>query len=141
MSFKIVPFENKHREAVLNLLSGVFQHKYTDDYLNTGISRKFVLLEDNRVIGFLEYEVLFDDAEIFMIAVHPDFQGKGLGRMLMDFCVKDLQREGVRSVYLDVAVNNTRALEFYRKYGFEVVYTRKEYYKDGTDAYLMKKEI
>lgn len=141
MSFKIVPFEDKHRKAVLNLLSDVFQYKYTEEYLNTGISKKFVLLTDDKVVGFLEYEVLFDDAEIFMIAIHPDFQGKGLGKTLMDFCLKNLQKEGVKSVYLDVAVNNIRALNFYKKYGFDTLYTRKEYYRDGTDAYLMKKEI
>lgn len=141
MSFRIVPFEEKHKKAVLNLLSDTFQHRYTDEYLNTGMSRKFSLVVDDKVVGFIEYEVLFDDAEIFMIAVHPDFQGKGLGKMLMDFCLKNLKEEDVKCVYLDVAVNNTKAIEFYRRYGFDIIYTRKEYYRDGTDAYLMKKEI
>lgn len=141
MSFKIIPFEDKHKEVVLNLLSEIFQYRYTDEYLSTGISRKFVLTADNKVVGFLEYEVLFDDAEIFMIAVHPDFQKKGLGKMLMEFCLKNLQKEGVKSVYLDVAANNTKAIDFYRKFGFYTVYIRKEYYRDGTDAYLMKKDI
>lgn len=141
MSFRIVDFEDRHTEDVLKLLSDTFGYDYSRDYLNIGTSRKFVLLAEDKVVGFLEYEVLFDTAEIFMIAVHKEFQGRKLGKMLMEFCVENLKTEGVKYVYLDVATNNTKAIEFYKKHGFEVVYIRKNYYRNGTDAYVMKKDI
>lgn len=141
LNFEIAQYKSIYQQDVLELLSDVFGYPYNSEYLNTGFSEKYVALSERKIIGFLEFAVLFQTAEIFMIAVHRDFQGMGVGKKLMEFCLSKLKEKDIKEVYLDVSVKNSRAINFYRSYGFYVVYTRKEYYKNGDDAYLMKKDI
>lgn len=141
LNFEIAQYKSIYQQDVLELLSDVFGYPYNSEYLNTGFSEKYVALFERKIIGFLEFAVLFQTAEIFMIAVHRDFQGIGVGKKLMEFCLSKLKEKDIKEVYLDVSVKNSRAINFYRSYGFYVVYTRKGYYKNGDDAYLMKKDI
>lgn len=141
LNFEIAQYKSIYQQDVLELLSDVFGYPYSLEYLNTGFSEKFIAINKGRIIGFLEFAVLFQTAEIFMIAVHRDFQGMGVGKKLMEFCLSKLKEQDVKEVYLDVSVKNSRAINFYKSYGFYVLYTRKAYYKNGDDAYLMKKDI
>uniref|UniRef100_A0A1A9X4Z7 N-terminal methionine N(alpha)-acetyltransferase NatE n=1 Tax=Glossina brevipalpis TaxID=37001 RepID=A0A1A9X4Z7_9MUSC len=47
------------------------------------------------------------------------------------------------SIFLHVQVNNDGALKFYKKFGFEIVGTQKDYYKDieSTDAFILEKTV
>jgi ribosomal-protein-alanine N-acetyltransferase len=50
----------------------------------------------------------------------------------------DALKRGARQAMLEVRAGNSGAQEFYRKFGFEVVYRRPRYYKDNhEDALLM----
>jgi ribosomal-protein-alanine N-acetyltransferase len=48
---------------------------------------------------------------------------------------------GCSFAYLEVRTNNTAAISMYEKYGYDILYTRKKYYIDGDDAYVMHKEL
>lgn len=54
--------------------------------------------------------------KVEMLFLHPSAQGKGLGKRLMDFAIRDRQARRV-----DVNEQNTRAVGFYYKQGFELV--------------------
>lgn len=47
------------------------------------------------------------------------------------------------SVYLHVQISNESALSFYKKHGFTIVSTAKNYYEQiqPRDAYVLKKDI
>ncbi|WP_439556885.1 GNAT family N-acetyltransferase [Dyadobacter sp.] len=53
--------------------------------------------------------------EIGMLFIHPDDFGKGLGKSLCHFAIREL---GISRV--DVNEDNPGALEFYKKMGFEI---------------------
>lgn len=141
MSFEILNYQDRYEEEVLNLLFSAFNRRYPADYLKSNISEKYILLFKERVVGFLEFEIALDVGEIFMIVVDSQLQGRGLGRLLMDFALGVMKERKVKEVYLDVSVKNQRAIDFYSRYGFETVSIRKEYYHSGDDAFLMKKDI
>lgn len=67
---------------------------------------------------------------------------KNIGSKLVEHILEQakLDKE-VTKVYLHVQTVNTAALEFYKKNGFEVVSTEKDYYKniEPKDAYLLEK--
>ena len=63
------------------------------------------------------------DELIEMLFVHPDEQGKGYGKTLLEFAVNE---RGFRKV--DVNEQNKQAFRFYRNRGFEVIS------RDETDA-------
>lgn len=50
--------------------------------------------------------------------IHPDFQGQGLSKPLMDASMKFVRKLG-QQVKLEVQINNTRAINLYKKYGFK----------------------
>jgi mycothiol synthase len=62
--------------------------------------------------------VVGPDAEIWTIGVHPDQQGRGLGRQLLRWGVRRLREVGARHVSLSVNGRNEGALGLYLSEGF-----------------------
>ena len=53
------------------------------------------------------------------IAVVPSARGKGIGSALLEALLERARAEGYRSISLSVDRNNARAIELYRRHGFE----------------------
>lgn len=69
-------------------------------------------------------ESSYDDIYvIYTLAVHPDFTGLGIGKMLLDQAEKLAGKEGCRSLRLDVVKGNIPAESLYKKCGYECVGT------------------
>jgi [ribosomal protein S18]-alanine N-acetyltransferase len=54
------------------------------------------------------------------IAIHPDAQDQGLGRLLMDFLRSAAKRRGANKIRLRVSPENRRAVSLYRSLGYEM---------------------
>jgi mycothiol synthase len=97
----------------------------------------FLLHErDGRLAGFCWTKIHEDPAgsdgylgEIYVIAVHPDFHGHGLGRAM---CVAGLSHlaERVDTGMLYVDADNTSAVGLYRNLGFQVHHTDRAFVGD-----------
>lgn len=68
--------------------------------------------EDNSIKGFAGV----DGNKIEMLFIHPASRGKGIGRMLTEFCIRELKTDKV-----DVNEQNETAKEFYEIIGFKIV--------------------
>jgi [ribosomal protein S18]-alanine N-acetyltransferase len=76
--------------------------------------------------------------EVHTIGVDPCYQGRGIGRLLLDELLR-FADGGV--VYLEVRTDNEPAIALYRSVGFEQIGVRKRYYRiSGADAYTMRRE-
>ena len=74
--------------------------------------------------------------EIHTIGVDPAFQGRGIGRLLLDA----LLHYADGAVYLEVRTDNAPAIALYRSAGFVEIGLRKRYYRvSGADAYTMRR--
>lgn len=56
---------------------------------------------------------------VHRLAVHPDYQGRGIARKLMDFSEDLAQRSGYKSIRLDTYSQNARNLKFYANRGYD----------------------
>jgi mycothiol synthase len=65
--------------------------------------------------------------EIYVIAVHPDFHGLGLGRALTVAGLTALHASGATEGMLYVDASNTSAVRLYDHLGFEVAHTDQAY--------------
>ena len=65
--------------------------------------------------------------EIYVIAVHPDFHGLGLGRALTVAGLADLHRAGATHAMLYVDGANSAAIGLYRDLGFEVSHSHQAF--------------
>ncbi len=58
---------------------------------------------------------------IYHLAVDPAYQGRGLGKRLLDECLAGLHRAGVQRVIILVADDNQRGAEFWKHHGWEEI--------------------
>jgi ribosomal-protein-alanine N-acetyltransferase len=106
-----------------------------------------VAVESKQAIGFVIADCLHSHrwsqamGRIITIDVHPSAQGSGVGDTLLTAAEEQLQRAGCKYVSLEVAVNNSRALRFYKKHGYSVLKTLPRYYLDSLDGLLMGKRL
>ena len=65
--------------------------------------------------------------EIYVIAVHPDFHGLGLGRLLTVAGMHHMETAGAASAMLYVDAANTAAVALYRSLGFATAHEEQSY--------------
>ena len=58
---------------------------------------------------------------IYHLAVDPAYQGRGVGKRLVDECVEGLRQAGVKRVIVMVAGDNPRGREFWKRAGWEEI--------------------
>ncbi len=81
------------------------------------------------------------EGRILLFAVEKEFRNNGIGLKLLDGITKVMFNAGLSTVRLEVRTDNENAIKFYRKNGFSIISTLKNYYSDLSDAYLMWKII
>ena len=90
------------------------------------------------IVGFAGMWIMFDEAHVTTIGVHPDERGNGFGELLLVQLFVEAASRGAEMLTLEVRVSNDSAQALYRKYGFERQGIRRRYYSDnGEDAYIM----
>jgi len=67
--------------------------------------------------------------EIYVIAVHPDFHGHGLGRALTVAGLQHLQSVGATAAMLYVDAANEAAVGLYRSLGFQIEHVDQSYHR------------
>ncbi len=82
-----------------------------------------------------------ESAELYNISVDPAYQGRGIGRMLLNHMLIRSRTMPVDRVFLEVRVSNQRAINLYQSVGFKQVGVRKDYYQHEKwgreDAYVL----
>jgi ribosomal-protein-alanine N-acetyltransferase len=95
--------------------------------------------------GFVLIRAAGDEAEILTLAVTPPARGQGIGRTLLQAAAQHAADMGVRTLFLEVGVDNPAALALYAGLGFVKTGRRKEYYgaghAAGSDALVMKVQL
>ena len=100
-----------------------------------------VVMAEGDAPGFIMARTLFDEAEILTFAVDPAWQRRGIGRDLLARCMRQVGEAGARTLFLEVARDNAPAMALYHAGGFVQAGIRRNYYPDGMDACVMRREI
>lgn len=91
-----------------------------------GPAMTFYVVEDAcGLIGYGGYTCAADEADIIDIGIRKDRQGEKIGSRLLASMLEDL--EG-RRVFLEVRESNAPAIGLYKKFGFQEIGMRKNYY-------------
>ena len=100
----------------------------------------FVVESAGELCGYAGLSISGIDADIQTIAIADSFQGKGIGRKLLNQLVARSREFGVTYLFLEVRSDNTSALSMYSSFGFAEISKRAKYYPDGTDAVILRRD-
>lgn len=146
----------KYRLATLNDFNDVeeienecFKEPYSNSDLHyefekNPVNKIIVAENDGKVIGFIDFLITFNSATIMQVAVTSKFRGQGIATKLLEEMINSFPKEIddlVENVTLEVRESNVAAKNLYLKNGYEVVVTKKNYYKDGENAIYMLKRL
>jgi ribosomal protein S18 acetylase RimI-like enzyme len=88
------------------------------------LKHHFILITDDDVpVGFSSFSSHDNDASVYhlnKIYVHPDQQGKKLGKKMLDYIIEHIKNAGAKALQLNVNRHN-KALYFYEKQGFKMI--------------------
>lgn len=92
----------------------------------------FVLEDEGKIIGAISiadvnemdefecWEIQEDAAEFARVVIAPEYQGKGLSRLLIEGIIEEIKTRGNKAIHISVAQKNTPAFRLYQSMGFEV---------------------
>lgn len=87
------------------------------DLLLIGRIKLWECADESKVIGHCSGDVA--TGEVLSLSVHPSYEGRGVGRMLLSLVVGWLQAEGVKRIWLVASSDpSQRAFGFYRELGW-----------------------
>ena len=98
-------------------------------------------IENQKLLGLCSAWLVIDEIQITSIAIHPSFQRKGLGKLLLSDLIKRTNSLLTNHIYLEVKDTNEPAKAFYKSMGFKIVGNRSDFYKDGSNAIIFTKQI
>lgn len=119
-------FKNSYRLSTLVDMYENCRYKFIGLYIKRNLIGYIILLDS------------IDIYEIVKIAISPNYQGKKMGKKLLNYILENIDR----NLMLEVRESNKVAINFYENMGFKKISVRKGYYGDtGEDGivYLYEK--
>lgn len=128
---------------VLEIESQCFEFPWSDeDFIRCLRQRNcigMVAEHDERVVGFMIYELHKDYLHVLNFAVHQAFRRRGVGAAMMGKLANKLSHQRRTNIALEVRETNLDAQLFFRSLGFRATTVLRDFYEDTTeDAYLMQ---
>jgi ribosomal protein S18 acetylase RimI-like enzyme len=104
-------------------------------------SKILMFLEERDLIGCVE--VRKEDKQLYvgMLTVHPEQQGKGIGKKLLRIAEEQGRDWGCESVYMTVITKRQELIDWYIRHGFEDTHDRKPFVFDDPRYGLPKEPL
>lgn len=137
---------------IMPLMEQAFDSNYSEawkpaqvmDTLRLPGTRLMVCKCDDVAVGFILFQTLYESCEILLLGVLPDYRHRGIGRSLLQHCIRQAPNQNTKKVFLEVRENNP-ARSFYAENGFVEIGRRKNYYSsehgNQVDALTMQLSI
>ena len=140
---RLRPMVDADVDAVLALDALVHPTTWSPEFMRSQLglpgSRTNLVAElHGDLVGHAALLVVADEGHVTSVAVAPDHQRMGIGRVLLAALCRDAEHRGLVAMTLEVRVSNAAAIALYRRFGFAPSGVRPGYYADdGEDALIM----
>lgn len=123
-----------------------FEYSWTEeDFLKCLRQRNcigMVAEHEERVVGFMIYELHKTKLHVMNFAVHPEFRRTGIGQQMIAKLIGKLSSHRRTKITLAVRETNLIAQLFFKTVDFRAVKVMRKYYEDsGEDAFLMQFQL
>lgn len=141
-SVSIAEMDEKHIDSIAELeklcFSTPWSRKSIMYELHNDAAFYYSAILDGKIVGYAGMHIVFDEGYITNVCTHPDFEGKGIGKMLMSKLFDIAKEKSLAFLTLEVRKSNLKAKGLYKKFGFVGEGFRKDYYKNPVeDAEIM----
>ena len=109
--------------------------------IDNSFSINLICKINKNIVGYLMGWMIKNEFQLNNICIKHEFRKNKYGYFLLNTLLDKLKRDNCRSVFLEVDEKNYNAIKLYTKAGFVILYVRKKYYNNGSDALVMKKNI
>ncbi|CCN73402.1 ribosomal protein S18-alanine N-acetyltransferase [Vibrio nigripulchritudo] len=143
MNQTIVPLQAEHLDSVWAIEQTAHSHPWKESMIRDLNSRgacHHALLVDGVLVGYFYAQHVVGEVTLLNIAVSPEHQGKGFGRVLLNAFLEQCEAMKAESAWLEVRESNQGAFALYESEGFNEVDRRINYYPTATgkeDAIIM----
>jgi len=94
---------------------------------------------DDRIVGFMIYELHKTRLHILNFAVEPGRRRLGIGAQMVEKLINKLSQQRRHEIVLEVRETNLAAQLFFQNQGFRAIQVLRNHYHDSAeDAYLMQ---
>ena len=116
----------------------------TSDYFHNNSNDLWLTYEDNQpvAIAYCAPERMTEGTwNLLLIAVHPDYQGRGYGTSLLNYIEQILAARGERLLLVETSSQDSfkRSQQFYLRCGYEQEAQIREFYQAGEDKIVFRK--
>ncbi len=122
------------RVAFLNELHKPYAHNYIID-INTPQS-------SDKIGGYACFHTIAGEMHLLKIAVIPAVRRQGIAEHLLRQCLQEAYDMRISAAFLEVRPSNRAAVNLYKKFGFDVIAVRPNYYSENSgqseDAMIMR---
>ncbi|MEO1259986.1 MAG: GNAT family N-acetyltransferase [Bacteroidota bacterium] len=141
-------YKNEDRKKIIELLNLNIPKSFAPseagdfiEYLDEHLEDYFVVEEKGELIGAggINYFPENHAARISWDFIHPDAQGKGIGKKLLLHRIAVIKKKA--DVHQIIVRTSQLAFRFYEKSGFKLDQIKKDFWAPGFDLYLMKIDL
>jgi len=92
--------------------------------LNSSENTFFLLRENDADVGYAQLVINSESVKLEKLYLHPDVQGKGYGLYLLNQLIDHSLNLGCQNMQLQVNRSNSKAVAFYKQFGFKITEER-----------------
>ena len=126
----IKPIKKSDYNKILLVEQNLFRDPMTQIELNNFFSQsafRILKIEKDRILGYISFYQVLDEIEIIKIGIIKSCQRSSYGSLLID----EIKKLDIKKIFLEVSVQNKKAINFYLKNGFQKIGIRKGYYPNN----------
>lgn len=87
---------------------------------------------DTKITGYAILSIAAGECHLLNLCVDPDFQGRGLGRLLLKEMIDVARASAAQTMFLEVRASNEHAVALYLDEGFNEIGVRTGYYPSSS---------
>ena len=119
------------------------------EYLDNGSDSGYIFLfaeVDGKTVGYSCFgfiSITKRNYDLYWIGVHEDYRGYGLGKIMMKEIEKTVKALGGKSIYIETSSRDIYlpTQKFYTSYGCDLIARVTDFYDDGDDKLLYRKDV
>lgn len=143
----IRPVLPEHIAEIHSIEQSAYDFPWTEGLLNDCLKGNYsfyALFRHGSVIAYGIMTCVLHESHILNLCVRPEYQGQGMGRMMLEYLLEKALKKQSRQVFLEVRQSNRVAQNLYESSGFNRLAERGGYYPNHTgreDAIIYAKQL